>query len=214
MYKAELDNWIDLNQMARIAIYRDETPVFENPLEEMGGEVGCFPVRTARGLNGVFADLEVCDELMELSKAALQKAEFDYDSLTDEMVEYLSGKGYEVLPVNLRGYSQGEWMDVILWTKKDLYNGEAVARNVLDHTARDLGCYFRGDVYVVAVEELVTYYGPDDKTIQQWETVDHIDPVFGNYFDERPGIEDLLMRLEFDLTEFGITDESKLELAK
>jgi len=214
VYKAELDNWIPLNQAARIAIYHDETPVFENPLEQMGGEVGCFPVRTARNLNGVFADLPVCDELMELSKAALYKADYDTDNLTAEMVEYLSGKGYEVLTVNLRGYSQSEWMDVILWTKKDLYNGETTARSVLDYTARDLGCWFRGDVYAIAVEELVTYYGPNDKTIEQWETVEHIDPVFGNYFDERPGIEDLLTRLEIDLTEFGITDESKLELAK
>lgn len=210
-----LENWVPLGEKHRIALHRSETPVFENPIETLGGEVGCFPVRTARGLNGVFGDLETCDELMQISKDALLKADYDTDTPTEDLIKHLEGKGLEVLPVDLRGYSQGEWMDVLLWTSRDKYGLEdngPVARNFLEHVSSDLGCWFRGDVYTLAVEELVTYHGPNGKTIVRWETVENVDPVYENYFDGRPEMEDLLNRLEIDPADYGVTDESLLQL--
>jgi hypothetical protein len=207
-----LENWIPLGDKHRIALHRDEVPVFANPVEEQEGEVGCFPVRTARGLNGVFADTDTCDELKELASATEAT---EYSDLQNEMVEYLEKKGLEVLPVALRGYGQSEWMDVLLWTNPNRYGGEsksAVARNVLSHVARDLGCWFRGDVYVLAVEELITYTAPNGATIERWEPVDDVDPVYQNYFDSRPELDDILNRLEIDPANYGVTDDSLLQL--
>lgn len=204
-----LENWIPLGQMHRIALHRQETPA-ENPLE--WGEVGCFPIRVARGYNGFFSgDKNLLEEL----RREFENSEANtVEDRQNELIHYLEREyGMTVLPVSLTGYSQGEWMDVLLWTKPDAdFGGEPVARNVLSHTARDLMSYFRGDVYVLAVEELVTYYGPNGKTIERWETSEDVDPVTDNYFDSRPEIEDVLNRLEIDPAAYGITDESKLEL--
>jgi hypothetical protein len=209
-----LENWIPLGDKHRIAIHREEF-LSSNPIEGLEGQVGCFPVRTARGLNGVFGDLEVCDELMELSKEALYKSDYDTDNLTDDLIKYLQGKGLEVLPVNLRGYSQGEWMDVLLWTNPDEYgteDGQAIARKALSWVARDLGCWFRGDIYTLGVEELVIYTAPNGKTIERWETVSDVDTVYTNYFDSRPELDDILNRLEINPADYGVEDSSRLEL--
>lgn len=207
-----LENWIPLGDKHRIALHRDETPIPENPVDEMEGEVGCFPVRMARGYNGVFADTDVCDELKELAR---ETEATNYRDLENEMVDYLEKKGLEVMTVSLTGYSQGEWMDVLLWTSRDKYGTEdnsAVARSLLSHVARDLGCWFRGDVYVLAVEELVVYTAPNGATIERWEIVDNVDPVYQNYFDSRPELDDILNRLEIDPANYGVTDESLLQL--
>jgi len=211
-----LENWIPLGDKHRIALHRDEMPMPSNPIDDLEGQVGCFPVRTARNLNGVFGDLYTCDELMNLSKEALYKADYDTDNLTDDLIKYLEGKGLEVLPVKLRGYSQSEWMDVLLWTFPDEYGTEeeaqALARNVLSYVARDLGCWFRGDIYTLGVEELIIYTAPNGKTIERWETVSDVDTVYTNYFDSRPEIDDILNRLEIDPADYGVTDESLLQL--
>lgn len=209
MRESELDNWIVLDPHHRIAMYRDNVPMLNNPLEEAGGEVGCFPVRTARGLNGIFADLPVCDELMELSKAALHKEiGYDHDELTVDMIKHLHGMGYETMELELRGYSQGEWIDVILWVKKG-----AESESILKHTARDLGCWFRGDVFMVAVEELVTYYGSNDREIVRWEILESVDPAYGIYFDGIPEVEDLVgLFVNFDLADYGVENVDNLEL--
>ena len=207
-----LENWIPLGDKYRIALHRDDSPMFDNPVSEMEGEIGCFPVRTARGYNGVFADTETCDELKELAR---ETEATEYSDLQTEMIDYLEKKGLEVMPVSLRGYSQGEWTDVLLWTSRDKYgveNNSAVARNYLSHVARDLGCWFRGDVYVLAVEELITYTAPNGATIDRWEPVDDVDPVYQNYFDSRPELEDILNRLEIDPADYGVTDDSLLQL--
>jgi len=205
-----LENWIPMGDKHRIGLHRQmHTDI--SPLDYMDGEVGCFPIRMARGYNGLFAgDKNLLEELrreFENSEAP------DIDGRQNELIHYLEREhGMEVLPVPLNGYSQGEWMDVLLWYRPDPdMGGEPVARNVLMETARDLRCYFAGDVYVLTVEELVVYTAPNGKTIERWETVEDVDPVFDNYFDGRPDMDDLLMRLEIDPAKYG-ADEKELQL--
>lgn len=214
MYNDTLENWIELDAHHRIAIRRDDTGIPVNPVAEMEGEVGCWTLRMARGYNGLF---EVDDEIAGGIRNVIDTTESDnYRDLETEVIDYLEREhGLTVLSLSMTGYSQGEWMDVLLWTKaRPDEGGEPVARNVLSHVARDLTCWFRGDVYTLSVEELVTYYGPNDKYIERWELVEDVDTVFQNYFDSRPDIDDILNRLEIDLADYGVTDDSKLELVK
>lgn len=210
-----LENWIPMGDKHRIALHRQDL-VEISPLDFMDdGDVGCFPIRMARGYNGLFAgDKNLLEELrqeFENSEAP------DIDGRQNELIHYLEREhGMEVLPVSLRGHSQGDWMDVLLWYKPNPElgggSGVAVARAVLLELARDLQCYFAGDVYQLVVEELITYTAPNGNTIERWETVEDVDPVWDNYFDGRPDTDDLLMRLEIDPADYGVTDESKLEL--
>lgn len=210
----EPENYIPMGDKHRIAIHLQlHTEI--SPFDFLDGEVGCFPIRMARGYNGLFAGGK---NLLEELKQEFENSEApDIDGRQNELIHYLEREhGMEVLPVSLRGHSQSEWMDVLLWHEPntELFGGSGVviAREVLKELARDLNCYFAGDVYELTVEELITYTAPNGKTIDRWETVENVDPVWDNYFDGLPNIYDVLMRLEIDPADYGVDDESKLEL--
>jgi hypothetical protein len=86
--------------------------------------------------------------------------------------------------VSLRGYSQAEWADVLIY-------GEGFAE--LESYAEPLQAWFRGDVFVVAREKLNTYtsnYDPS-QTIEQWELQGAIGNVlFTNGYSVQQAAED------------------------
>jgi len=211
MYEPE--NVLPLNDRYRVAIYRNEL-MFESPLDN-NPEVGCWTIRVARGLNGMFSgDADLLKSLTELGKNTEAS---DYANLQNEVVDYLEREhGMVVMPLSLQGYSQGEWMDSVLWIHPDAIvgDGEQAARVVLEHVAEDLGCYFRGDVYTLVLEELITYTAPNGKTIDRWEPVDGVYASNGNYFSKRPDADELIDRLDFDPADYGVEsgEVKKLEL--
>ena len=205
-----LENWVPMGEKHRIALHRQESDS-ENPLTAYYDNAGCWTVSMARGLNPIHANVD--DNVRETILRVTAETESDnYRDLTNEIVHELEKiHGLVVLPVSLQGYSQGEWMEVVLFTMPTI-QPQSVARNTLDHVRQDLTAWFRGDVYRLAVEELITYTAPNGKTIERWEPVEDVDPVWDNYFYERPEIDDLLDRLEIDPAKYG-ADEKALELA-
>jgi len=206
-----LENWIALGTHHRIAMHCDEGS-YPNPIEEQAEEMGMWTLRASRGYNPLF---HAEPELVEGIREVVDGTEADnYGDVQNEVIEYLEAQGLVVLPVALRGYSQSEWMDTLIWMRPDPeFGGEPYARTVLEHAGRDLHCWFVGDVYVLGLEELVTYHGPNGKQIDRWEPVDGVYPLHGNYFYSRPMVSDILARLEIDPAKYGVS-EQELELAK
>jgi hypothetical protein len=206
------ENWIQLNSFFRIAM-RLEDGQDVNPVQEQEGHIGAWTIRSARGYNGIFA---VDGDIEEGIKNVVEITESStYVDLQNEIVHYLEREhGLTVMSARLRGHSQSEWMDTILWTKSDPeLGGEPAALAQLNGTRQELQCWFAGDVYSLTVEELVTYHGPDGKTIERWETAETVDAVHGNYFDAGYAtISDVLDRLEINPEDYG-TNEKALELA-
>ena len=204
-----LENWIPMGEKHRIALHRQEF-ASENPLTAYYDDVSCWSISQARGLNPIHANVD--DNVLEtIHRVTAETESNNYRDLTNEIVDELERiHGLVVLPVSLQGYSQGEWMEVVLFMKPTI-ESEAVARNVLDHVRQDLTAWFRGDVYGLAVEELITYTAPNGKTIDRWETVEDVDPVWDNYFYERPAVDELLDRLEIDPAKYG-ADTHLMEL--
>lgn len=207
MYNDNLENWIPMGEKHRIAIRQQESA--GNPLTEYYENISCWTVSQARGLNPMH--LNVDDNVQETILRVTAETESDnYRDLTNEIVHELEKiHGLVVLPVSLRGYSQGEWMEVVLFTEPEL--GHGAARNSLEHVREDLEAYFRGDVFTLSVEELVVYTAPNGKTINRWETVEDVETVWDNYFSNRPAVEELLNRLEIDPAKYG-ADERVMEL--
>jgi len=199
-----LENWIPMGKKHRIALHRQEF-ASENPLTEYYDEVGAWSVSQARGFNPMRVNVD--DNVGETIRRVTEETEADnYRDLTNEIVHELEKiHGLVVLPVSLQGYSQGDWMEVVLFMKPTAPSGYSPnsTRAVLDHVRQDLTAWFRGDVYGLAVEELITYTAPNGKTIDRWEPVEDVDPVWDNYFYERPAVEELLDRLEIDPAEYG-----------
>ncbi len=81
------------------------------------------------------------------------------------MGKYLALAGYNYSFVQLQGYSQGEWAEVVVYTKEDFD---------LAGTAYALNEWFKGDVYTIALEELEVYTSPSGNTIERWEIIDSV----------------------------------------
>lgn len=83
---------------------------------------------------------------------------------------YLAIKGIAYTEITLRGYSQGEWHEVII------YNNEAGESSewLNDRASFDeLRAWYRGDVFRVESQQLETYANTrNGQTLERWETID------------------------------------------
>lgn len=82
--------------------------------------------------------------------------------------KHLARRGYSCEFLELRGYSQREWQDVVAYWP-----------DTMDLSGQwdELRAWFRGDVFSIHLEELVPYYGYNGRHLEQWETVDAISCV-------------------------------------
>lgn len=120
------------------------------------------------------------------TRTEVRRATELYLTLLDKQFEF----------VNLQGYSQGDWADVVIF--RDDFGGN------LAGIVKEIECWFRGDIYIVALEEAKTFTAPDGETITRWDEVDAI----GGF------INDDLTELKKDAMEaFGI-DEKHFEFWK
>jgi hypothetical protein len=93
---------------------------------------------------------------------------------------YLRLSGIPYKRVSLQGYSQGEWCEGIAYLPEGLSRRwRKDGRERLDSLISTMEDWWRGDVYQVTSQELVTYHTADGKkTYQRWEQVEDSD-VFG-----------------------------------
>lgn len=83
--------------------------------------------------------------------------------------KYLALAGMNYKFVSLRGYSQSDWADVVIYTDED-YD--------LDSSAEALDTWFKGDIFIVCLEKLHTYTElSTGQTIQRWEIEDSIGAI-------------------------------------
>ncbi len=145
---------IQLNETERIAFYYDEN--FYSLSDCVSEFIGVYTLDIARGYNpieqgeytAVFDDFRRRLSTLEQVQRAIEL--------------YLTLADVPFHVVSLRGNSQGEWADVIIY-------GEAYAE--LKSYVEPLKAWFSGDVFIVAREKLNTYtsnYDPS-QTIERWE---------------------------------------------
>ena len=82
--------------------------------------------------------------------------------------KHLARRGYACEFLALRGYSQSEWHDVVIYWP-----------DTMDLTGQwdELRAWYCGDVFSIHLEELVHYYGYNGRHLEQWETVDAVGRV-------------------------------------
>lgn len=101
---------------------------------------------------------------------------FNDESDDDETAaeKHLARRGYCCEFLALRGNSQGEWHDVVVYWPDNID---------LSGQWDELREWYRGNVYAIHLEELVNYYGTNGKHFEQWETVDAVSQVIftGDY---------------------------------
>ena len=79
--------------------------------------------------------------------------------------KHLSRAGMTYQFVSLRGYSQGDWAEVVIYA-----DGETIGN--LNGAADELRAWFRGDIFNITLETLKTYTAADGESLARWEIED------------------------------------------
>jgi hypothetical protein len=88
----------------------------------------------------------------------------------DAIRKHLTRAGYDCTFAQLRGYSQGEWLDAVIYAKAGDVGDWAA-------TVDEVDAWFRGDVYTVTLERLEVYTSTSGNELTQWETIDALGGV-------------------------------------
>ena len=157
-------NVYEVSDNKRIAIYPDYS--FESPWENWD-YVGIHTIRVADRMVAPEAKTEHTDNLTDI----VEQGEGSHG-----VAEYFKARGLDYHVAYLQGYSQSEWADVIIY---DLGNKEN-----LDGYVTEAKQYWRGDVYRIVPEVLVTYTQlSNGNTISRWEEDEDEDSVGEVYLD-------------------------------
>lgn len=111
----------------------------------------------------------------ELEKIAERFVHYDYETKIHALKLFFAIKGIANKAISLRGYSQGEWHDIIIYND----NAGDSAEWMNDADAIDpLRAWYRGDIFDVIAEKLVIYTQlQTGATVEQWEEIDRLGGV-------------------------------------
>jgi len=152
-----------INDNTRIAVYPDYQ--VECPTEYWGNDIGIFTMSMAGGLSPL--SVEIDD--INLRLANIQYNSPDFSAAIDKLFRR-ADMNYRVL--HLQGYSQGEWLEAIIYGTVD--------DDVLASTGRELDQWFKGDIYMLALETQQTYVNVNDPedTRVEWVMQDSVSNVY------------------------------------
>jgi hypothetical protein len=158
----------EINDTTRIAVYPDYHA--ESPLEYLGNDIGIFTMSMARGYTPLSVELDDINQRL----ANIQYNSSDFSGAIDKLFRR-ADMNYRVL--HLQGYSQSEWLEAIIYGTVD--------DDVLASTGRILDKWFKGDIYTLSIEKLVTYANVDntDDTHSHWQIQDSISGVYLDAYD-------------------------------
>jgi hypothetical protein len=89
-----------------------------------------------------------------------------------------AGLSYEF--VSLRGYSQSDWAEVVIYGDQEFFGNLRLEANVLD-------AWFKGEIYTLTLENLKTYSSEDGESLGRWEIEDALSQIC---ISESYGIKD------------------------
>lgn len=152
-----------LDDKTRAVAYYDQSQV---PLADVIGEdFGVYTISNARWHNHITQG-PLTDDLNRLSRAR-EYYDWDDDRFQRAIELYLAFRGLNHQFLTLQGYSQGEWHEVVVYGDYELKD-----------SIRTLRDWYRGDVYVIALETLHVYTEEaTGQTIERWEIEEAIGAV-------------------------------------
>jgi len=152
----------------RVALYYADGVSFD--IDEIYGDnIGVFDLTTSGsqyGLNnGIFTT--------DLDRLTWNIDYWDKRDRRERAAElFLELNEYDYRTITLSGSSQSEWARVIVYS--DRANGAEID---LDNAVKMIRNWFRGEVYEMALENLVVYTAEDGAQITRWENEDSAMPV-------------------------------------
>ena len=147
----------------------------------IGEEVGVYTIDIARNFHPIEQGPRTKD-LDRLIRNLANEYRTDWRERKLRAIElYMNLSGLEYRQVSLRGPSQSDWADVIIYA-------DPTDRVDLEACEEALGDWFRGEIYTIAHETLEVYTNPaNGNTIERWELQDSLGsilPVKGQTFED------------------------------
>ena len=161
---------IELNGKHRYAAYLS-TERYDYLCDQEWDNWGLYTVAIDRSYAPLSLDtFDLNDQLAQIQE--WQQHDWNNGELETALSKSISRNGYSHIYLNLRGYSQSDWAYVVLYWNEDWLSDVSGIINELE-------AWFRGDVYTIALEELVTYTNAARPMgiIERWEIVDSTSQV-------------------------------------
>ena len=94
----------------------------------------------------------------------------DNDEVEAQVTWYLTDNGIPFIITCLKGFSQGEWHDMVIYSPDKSWTTEQ-----LSGVAEEFDALFAGEVYRVYVEHAKVFTAPDGDTRTEWNRDDDFD---------------------------------------
>jgi len=153
-----------LNSEQRLVLRPDYWhPAYE---EILGDFIGVQTLSVARGLN----DIQANDKHREPIAAIIDRLGRYEEETKTAIGKHLTRAGLVYEFVSLRGYSQGDWAEVVIYGDKEFFGNLRTEANTLD-------AWFKGEIYHFTLENLKTYTAEDGESLGRWEIEDTLSQI-------------------------------------
>jgi hypothetical protein len=146
----------------------------------IGEEVGVYTIDIARNFHPIEQG-ERTKDLDRLLRNLHSGFRTDWRERKARAIElYLNLAGLNYHYASLRGHSQGDWAEVIIYSNPD-------DRVDLEACEEAMDDWFKGEVYTIVHEKLEVYTSANGNTIERWEIEDSLGsilPVKGQDFED------------------------------
>jgi hypothetical protein len=150
-----------LNNEQRLALWPELGQV---DLEDILGDlIGVQTLSIDRFLSEIKTDDKHRDPIAEIVERHGRRTTETETAIS----KHLSRAGMNYQFVSLRGYSQGDWAEVVIYA-------EAETIGNLNGAADELRAWFRGDIFNITLETLKTYTATDGESLARWEIEDAV----------------------------------------
>ena len=156
-----------VNENTRIAVYYEE--YYEGIAEglENQGVTGIQTIRHHQWLRPIATKDDMADVISRIRYS--YEWRYDQDSKTEEVfTRYLKQAGIPFIQKTLRGYSQSEWHDVVIYAID-----KGITLENLEAEFESIDAIYKGDVFRLVVEQRVIYTADNGNTIERWEDADY-----------------------------------------
>ena len=141
-----------LNSEQRLTLRPDYWhPAYE---EILGDLIGVQTLSIARGLE----DIQANDKHREPIAAIIDRLGRYEEETKTAIGKHLTRAGLVYEFVSLRGYSQGDWAEVVMYGEKEFFGNLRTEANTLD-------AWFKGEIYHFTLENLKVYKAEDGESL-------------------------------------------------
>lgn len=148
-----------------VADYEEDYETLQQVCENVG-----LGIQTLRSPNH-YRQYSTSDEYSDDIQAIIGMAMYNYafEDIQAKVSEFLTNQGIPFLVCNLKGFSQGEWYEVVIYDAKKEWDIKG-----LKSVAEELDARFAGEVYRVSVEYAKVFVADDGDTRTEWVTDDDL----------------------------------------